>query len=113
MNQQIKLARTILERKVIQGETLSYREFAIKLGIQQAPVIAQVTCLLEQMIEEDAANQSPVLAAMVVQKKGDVPRPGFFEKIYQVGFSSNILSGEEAVVWHQQELKKLREWVGK
>lgn len=113
MNELSKQANEILLQLAKSGEQLNYRDFAKQLGINQAPVIAQVVALLEYLIQQEVLHNKPIFAALIVQKYGDIPREGFFEKLYELEVTQQVLAGENAKQWHQSELKKIKEWVVK
>lgn len=94
-----------------QNQCMSYQDFARKLAITKAPIIAQVTELLEQSMEQDVQTGRPVFAVLVVQKNGSLPRQGFFQKLHQLGKTPMELRGEDAEQWHQQERQKIQQWI--
>ncbi len=104
-------AEQLLRQNARNLECMSYQAFAEKLGVTTSPIIAQVTALLEQSITRDNARNQPVFAALVVQKKGDIPRPGFFQALYELGVCDKLLMGEDAIKWHQNELLKIKQWI--
>ncbi|MDX1810785.1 MAG: hypothetical protein R3240_02480 [Gammaproteobacteria bacterium] len=93
------------------ASVISYRDAAAELGITSSPIIAQISQLLEAQMQADQQQGRPQFAALVVQKKGDVPRPGFFEKLQVLHISHEVLSGEAAKQWHAQELIKIHNWI--
>ena len=57
-----------------------------ELGLTPPRTIAQVTQALEQLMREDAAQQTPFIAALVVSRRGDgLPATGFFELAVALG----------------------------
>ena len=110
-NQQRLKARELLLDQLAHGQTLSYQQFADRMGIVKSPIISKVTTILEDLIAEDAANKQPLIAAMVIQKgTAQIPRPGFYQYLQQFGLFHGDCQGAEAVKWHQQELQKLHLW---
>ena len=111
MDSQIIKAKNLLIQQAKTGQTIIYREFASSMGICSAPIISQAVTILEKLIKEDLTHNKPLLAAMVVQKKGDIPRPGFFELLAEYGVTDNVLQGADAKSWHKEEIKKIQHWI--
>lgn len=66
----------------VPSETLpmTYQQVASALSLTPPRTIAQVTQALEQLMRDDAAQQRPFIAALVVSRRGEgVPAAGFFE----------------------------------
>lgn len=65
---------------------MTYQQVAAALGLTPPRTIAQVTQALEQLMREDAAQQKPFMAALVVSRRGDgLPAAGFFELAVALG----------------------------
>ncbi|MDH5258229.1 MAG: hypothetical protein OEX07_09470 [Gammaproteobacteria bacterium] len=107
--QKLKLQmRKLLEQRAISQQCISYRDLASELGVTQPPVIATITGLLEEMIDEDVALKKPILSSLVVQKANSkIPRSGFFEKINCLNVVDTSDAGFDENVWHGTELEKL------
>lgn len=59
---------------------MTYQQVASALALTPPRTIAQVTQALERLMREDAAQQKPFIAALVVSRRGDgLPAAGFFE----------------------------------
>ena len=78
------------------------------LGHTPPNSIQKTTILLEACQEDDALLNLPQLASVVIQKNGTpFPRPGFFQKLTEVGVYKGSDSGADAQMWHQNELEKV------
>ncbi|CAN0495422.1 unnamed protein product [Ectocarpus sp. 12 AP-2014] len=65
---------------------MTYQQVAVALALTPPRTIAQVTQALEQLMREDAAQQRPFIAALVVSRRGDgLPAEGFFELAVALG----------------------------
>lgn len=65
---------------------MTYQQVAVALALTPPRTIAQVTQALEQLMREDAAQQKPFIAALVVSRRGDgLPGAGFFELATELG----------------------------
>ena len=105
LSEKLEQARIILVKYAQKGQTLTYREFALALGLSQPPVIKACTQILEAIMEEDVKNNHPILSAVVVQQgSAGIPRLGFYQCLNDLC----DMSGIEAVQWHQQEMIKLK-----
>lgn len=111
MSRIINKAFKVLKFAAANNRLISYQDFAAEIGISNPPIIKQATQILEQMMDLDVQNLQPILASIVVQKNGSIPRPGFFNKLYELGVTKNVLQGEEASRWHQAEVKKVKQWI--
>lgn len=111
MDNQLEKALLMLKQYALRNQLLTYREFASLMGLTQAPVIQQASQLLETLMDLNFQARQPIFSALVVQKKGDIPRPGFFEKLYNLGLTKTILSGEAANLWHKEERENILRWV--
>tara|TARA_B110000503_G_scaffold88899_2_gene134778 strand:- start:775 stop:1083 length:309 start_codon:yes stop_codon:yes gene_type:complete len=79
-----------------------------QLGFKPPNSIGQTTALLEACQEDDALMDLPQLAAVVLQKSGEpYPRPGFFQKLIQLGVYQGLDKGAAAQMWHQNELERV------
>ena len=106
--------RAILEERALSSQCISYMDLASVLGVTTAPIIATITDSLEELMQEDAALNRPILAALVVQKgrqqmgQHNLPRPGFFEKLHDlniIGVNEQMFDKES---WHLNELNELK-----
>ena len=100
--------RKILLSAVQSRTTLTYKTVTDQLEIQPPNSIQQTTQLLEACQEDDALLNQPQLSAIVIQKTGaPIPRPGFFQKLSELGIYSGKDRGAEAEMWHQNELERV------
>ena len=58
---------------------MTYQQLAAALGLTPPRTIQRVALALETLMREDVAAGRPLIAALVVSRRGDLPRPGFFE----------------------------------
>ena len=67
------------------GETMTYGDLARELGLR----MADLTALLETLMEEDAGQGAPFRAALLRQRLSadHLPAPGFFQKAAALGIS--------------------------
>jgi len=65
---------------------MTYQQVATALGLTPPRTIQRVAQALEQLMEEDVAAGQPMIAALVVSRRGDnLPAVGFFEKAVALG----------------------------
>lgn len=70
------------------GETITYGALARDLGLTGPGTIAQLTTALETLMEADVAAQKPLRAALCRGRlTGDLPAPGFFDKVLALGLT--------------------------
>ena len=111
---ELNKAIDILSRLAREGQTLSYQSLASQLEISKAPVIKTVTTFLEKLMIEDAKNDRPILAAVIVQKGPcAIPRQGFYQQLQKLGLFNGDPTGEKAKLWHINELSKLKNYYSK
>jgi len=111
LTKELNLARSLLEKQALIGQTLTYREFASDLGIMEPPVINKCTRILEELMHEDAEKHRPILSSMVVQQGSlAIPRLGFYQVLKGLKLYQGEESGAEAIHWHQTEIKKIKEY---
>lgn len=104
-------ARTMLEKQAALGQTLTYRAFATALNITTAPVIKTCTDILETLIAQDCESNQPIVSALVVQQGASaIPRPGFYQTLIICNRYNGHTEGEEARLWHQAEMIKLKDF---
>jgi hypothetical protein len=88
-----------------------YKTLSERLGLRPPNTIQKTTNLLEACQEDDALLQRPQLVSVVIQKNGaPYPRPGFFQKLSELGVYSGEDRGAQAQMWHQNELEKVYEY---
>lgn len=65
---------------------MTYQQVASALGLTPPRTIQRVAQALEQLMEEDVAAGRPMIAALVVSRRGDnLPAAGFFEQAVALG----------------------------
>ena len=73
--------RTLLIQAPASALPMTYQQVANALGLTPPGTIARVAQALEQLMEEDVAAGRPMIAALVISRRGeDLPASGFFEK---------------------------------
>ena len=77
--------RDILTQRAPDDPCITYRELAEQLDLPPPSTIRRVAVALEQTMREDAAAGRPMIAALVVSRVGEMPRPGFFELAAALG----------------------------
>ena len=69
-----------------QHQTIAYGDLARALNLPSPGAIGQLTAMLEQMMEDDAAAKRPLRAALCAARLSNgLPALGFFEKAAQLG----------------------------
>lgn len=108
------LLRRQLEALAKQGATQTYADAAQALGLEPPQTIHRVAIALEKLIEEDAAAERPLLAALVVSRTREgLPAPGFFAKAAEVGRYAGPERGRQAQAFHRAELERVwSHWSG-
>ena len=80
-----------------QATPITYKALAKALDVTPPNTIRQVTEALERLMQEDAANGRPFIAALVISKaRGGLPAPGFFDCARRLGRFHCDPSGPEA-----------------
>lgn len=64
---------------------ITYQQAAEALGLSPPGTIQRVARALEALMREDVAAGRPMIAALVVSRRGDLPRQGFFELAVALG----------------------------
>lgn len=78
--------RTLLIQAPASALPMTYQQVANTLGLTPPGTIARVTQALEQLMEEDVAAGRPMIAALVISRRGEgLPASGFFEKAVSLG----------------------------
>lgn len=87
------------------GMTVTYHQAARSIGLAPPHVIHSVTRLLEALMDEDAAQGHPFIAALVVSRaRAGLPALGFFETAARLGRFDGDPFGDDAVAYHAAEL---------
>lgn len=68
------------------GEPITYKALAEAMELRPPNTIHQVTQALEWLMREDAANEHPFIAALVISRsRHGLPAPGFFDIAKELG----------------------------
>ena len=98
-------ARAFLENFAKRRIPITYQELAKALQILPPSSIHRVTEALERLMEEDAAEGRPFIAALAISKaRGGLPAPGFFESARRLGRFAGDPDGQDAWSFHAAEL---------
>ena len=78
--------RIHLQRIAVRGEPITYKALAEALEVEPPNRIHQITEALEWLMREDAANDHPFIAALVISRaRGGLPAAGFFDIAKELG----------------------------
>ncbi|WP_299233536.1 hypothetical protein [uncultured Halomonas sp.] len=77
--------RALLERLPAEQLPITYQQAAEALGLSPPRTIQRVALALEALMREDVAAGRPLIAVLVVSRRGDLPRQGFFEQAVELG----------------------------
>ncbi|MFO7647323.1 hypothetical protein [Halomonas campaniensis] len=99
--------RTLLEQLPDDAVPITYQQAAEALGLTPPRTIQRVALALETLMREDVAADRPLIAALVVSRRGDLPREGFFALAVELGRLPDDPSRHEAA--YRQELARLME----
>lgn len=77
--------RELLENLPDEAVPITYQQAAAALGLTPPGIIRRVAMALETLMREDVAAGRPMIAALVVSRRGDLPRQGFFELAVALG----------------------------
>ncbi|MEQ6888562.1 hypothetical protein ABE957_07735 [Halomonas sp. CS7] len=108
MNEQTELAprlRALLTKLPDEDVPITYQQAAEALGLVPPRTIQRVALALEALMREDAAAGCPLIAALVVSRRGELPRAGFFELAVELGRFPADPAGHE--VAYRQELRQV------
>ena len=84
---------------------ITYRQAAEALGLSPPRTIQRVAQALETLMREAVAADRPMIAALVVSRRGDLPRQGFFDLAVALGrFPADPAEHEAA---YRQELGRV------
>jgi len=106
--------RTCLQNMAAAGLTITYGGLARLLELSPPNTIHQITTALEHLMEEDAEDGRPFIAALVISKaRGGLPAVGFFDCARRLGRFAGDPNGMEARSFHATELTAtLKFWGG-
>jgi hypothetical protein len=97
--------RAFLENFAKRGTPITYQELAKALQILPPHSIHQVTEALERLMEEDAAAERPLVAALAISRaRGGLPAPGFFDCARRLGRFAGDPDGADARTFYAAEL---------
>jgi hypothetical protein len=98
-------ARAFLENFAKSRIPITYQEMVKALQILPPHSIHQVTEALERLMEEDAAANRPLIAALAIGKaRGGLPARGFFDCARRLGRFAGDPDGQDAWSFHAAEL---------
>lgn len=69
-----------------ENQTTTYGQLARDLDLTGPATIARLTDALELLMEQDAAQNLPLRAALLSARGSPLPAPGFFAKAAALGF---------------------------
>lgn len=93
--------RIHLQRIAVRGEPITYKALAEALEVEPPNRIHQVTEALEWLMREDAANDHPFIAALVISRaRGGLPAAGFFDIAKELGRFDGDPSSPDATASH-------------
>ena len=77
--------RRLLEAAPADSLPITYQQLAAALGLTPPGTIQRVAQALETLMQEDAAQGRPMIAALVVSRRTSLPASGFFELAVELG----------------------------
>ena len=93
--------RSYLRRIAVRGEPITYKALAEALELEPPNTIHQVAEALEWLMREDAANEHPFIAALVISRaRGGRPAAGFFDTAKELGRFDGDPSSPDAAAAH-------------
>ncbi|KPQ21092.1 hypothetical protein [Halomonas sp. HL-93] len=96
--------RTLLASMPSAALPITYQQLASALGLMPPRTIQRVAQALEQLMKEDVAAGRPMIAALVVSRRGDgLPAPGFFQQAVALGRFPADPSQHEALYMAERE----------
>lgn len=96
--------RAHLQRFAVRAAPITYKALADALELTPPNTIHQITEALEHLMKEDAANERPFIAALVISRaRSGLPAPGFFDLAQRAGRFDRDPSGPEAWAFHGAE----------
>ena len=97
--------RAFLENFAKRRIPITYQELAKALQILPPHSIHRVTEALERLMEEDAAADRPLIAALAISKvRGGLPAHGFFDCARRLGRFAGNSDRQDAWSFHAAEL---------
>lgn len=94
--------RQLLQTAPREALPMTYQQLAEALGLQPPRTIQRVAQALETLMREDAQQNRPFIAALVVSRRGEgFPAQGFFDLAVELGrFPADLAKHAEA--WRQE-----------
>ncbi|WP_148252579.1 hypothetical protein [Aidingimonas lacisalsi] len=90
-------ARRILETAPEAALPMTYQQLAEALGLQPPRTIQRVAQALETLMREDAAQERPFIATLVISRRDPLPAQGFFDLAVELGrFPSDPAQHDDA-----------------
>lgn len=95
--------RAHLVGQAVRAQSITYAMLADALDLRPPNRIRQVTEALEASMAEDAANDHPFIAALVISAhRRGLPATGFFETAHALGRFNGPADGPEAIAYHHR-----------
>lgn len=91
---------------------ITYAELAAALAQPGPQRIRRLAERLEASMRADHAAGRPLLASVVVSRRGALPQRGFFDLLQELGRYEGPATGPEAEAVHAAELAAVYEWWG-
>lgn len=93
--------RAHLRAVAARATPITYQALAQALALAPPRTIHRVAIALEHLMQEDAANGHPFIAALVVSKaRGGLPAPGFFDAARRLGRFGGADASASASAFH-------------
>lgn len=93
--------RSYLQRIAVRGQPITYKALCDAMELEPPNRIHRITEALEWLMREDAANEHPLIAALVISRaRGGLPAPGFFDLAKELGRFDGDPSGPDAAASH-------------
>jgi len=102
--------RTLLLERAHRGAPATYKELADQLQLAPPQTIHRLTLLLEALMAEDVAAGRPLLAALCLSRRQQLPARGFFIAARELGAYHGEPEGAEAEAFHAAELRRALEF---
>lgn len=102
--------RALLVERARRGAPATYKELADQLQLQPPQTIHRLTLLLEALMAEDAAAGRPLLAALCLSRRQQLPARGFFIAARGLGVFDGDPEGPAAAAFHAAELQRALEF---
>jgi hypothetical protein len=106
--------RRVLTEAARDRRTCRYAELAEAAGVPQPHSIHKTAELLEEIAREDDAAGRPLLSALAVSRRdGQMPAPGFFSLLEELGRYTGPDRGPRAASAHRADLEAAWRWWGR